>query len=480
VTSTLPQAPRRRLGTDRLGPPAAVIGVVSALICLAFWPGHMSSDTLLMISQAAGDAPISDQHSPLLIWLWSLGWPIGLRPGAILVLQVGVFMVGAYLVARAAFSRLGSAVAASLIAISPPVLGYLGTLSRDAWFIGLLLVCFGLLIRALRVDAVQAKRSLVLCAVAAVLCLATRQNAAAAVFLVAVALAAWVLGPRLAGRRPVVRAGAALGAGLLATVLAMGALLGGARLAGVEQARPQQQLYIYDLAAISLRQERSLFPPDVYAGDLETLAVQSSIDSPVPLIFGPDAGIPVPRPPDQVSELGEAWREAVVDHPRTYLGVRWDAWMHQLSIGAPPVFVFHPGIDSNELGYEIAIPALNEVATDYLRLFVSNEFLDGGVVFTVWVYLLLCGVAAVILLPRPGAPRIVGLLALSAWTYQAGLFFGTMATQYRFEYPVVVIGLLSTAVAVRVLVAERSPPPELSPADEPSPPAARPTAIASG
>ena len=200
----------------------------------------------------------------------------------------------------------------------------------------------------------------------------------------------------------------------------------------------------------------------------------------MPLIFGPDAGIPVPRPPDQVSELGEAWREAVVDHPRTYLGVRWDAWMHQLSIGAPPVFVFHPGIDSNELGYEIAIPALNEVATDYLRLFVSNEFLDGGVVFTVWVYLLLCGVAAVILLPRPGAPRIVGLLALSAWTYQAGLFFGTMATQYRFEYPVVVIGLLSTAVAVRVLVAERSPPPELSPADEPSPPAARPTAIASG
>ena len=77
---------------------------------------------------------------------------------------------------------------------------------------------------------------------------------------------------------------------------------------------------------------------------------------------------------------------------------------------------------------------------------------------------------------------LVGALGLTALTYQSGLFIGTMATQYRFEYPVVVVGMLVTVIGVKALVdrRRRGREPEVSRPAAPPRPAEAPTATVSG
>ena len=474
------QAARRSRALGFLAFGIAATGFL--VICVCFWPGHMSADTLLMIDQASGRLAISDQHSPFLIWLWSLAWPLGLRPPGILAIQVATFLLGAYLVARAAFGRIGASIVAVAIALSPPVLGYLGTISRDAWFTALLLTCFGLLILSTRRVGRASNVALALAALAGLLALTTRQNAAPAVALAFAALLLLLPIARLRSLRPWRRGLAALVGGTALTIVLAGLVVAGGRAAGVDQVRPEQQLYIYDLAQLSIRDGRSLFPESVYpSGDVATLAATSSVDSPVPLLFGPDAPIPVPLSDAQVDDLQEAWLDEIKDEPRNYLDLRIDAFGHQLALDGPPVFVFHPGIDANARGYEIEFNRANDVATDYLGLF-ADENLNGGLIERPWIYLVLA-IAAGILLLRSAMPLpLVGALGLTALTYQSLLFIGTMATQYRFEYPVVVVGMLVTVVAVKALVDRRRRGGEaaVSPPAAPPRPAEAPTATVSG
>ena len=470
--STVGNEARRQHALGFLALGIGALGFLVVTVC--FWPGHMSADTLLMIDQASGVLPITDQHSPFLIWLWSLAWPLGIGPAEVFAVQVAVFLLGAYLVARAAFGRLGASIVAVCVALSPPVLGYLGTISRDTWFVGLLLLCFGLLILSTRRQGRAATLALALAALAGFLAVTTRQNAAPAVALAFAALILLLPIARLGRMRPWVRGTVALAAGSALALVLVGLVVAGGRAAGVDQVRPQQQLYIYDLAQLSIREGRSLFPESVYpSGDVATLEATASVDSPVPLIFGPDAPIPVPLSDEQVDDLEQAWTDQVTGEPLDYLDLRIDAFGHQLALEGPPVFVYHPGIDPNPSGYAIEFSRANDVAIDYLQLFADDTYLNGGLIERPWVYLLL-GIAAGVFLLRSAMPLpLVGALGLTALTYQSGLFIGTMATQYRFEYPVVVVGLLVTVIAVKALVdRRRRPAPETavsSPVAQPRP-----------
>jgi len=455
------------------------------LFALAFWPGHMNGDTLAMLDEASGDVPLNDHHSPLLVWIWSLGWPIGLRPGVILVLQIAAFLSAAYLVARVGFGRLGAAIVAIAVALSPPVFGNLALVGRDVWFLDFLLLAFGCLAYAVRAPA-RRRPALIAAVVFAVLCLFARQNAAAAIIVFAVALAAILLSGRLERGR-VLRVVAVAGAAVVGVVAALAFQLGSTKAVGADARHPEQYVYLYDLAGLSVREGESHFPRDVYpSGDVTTLAAQSSLDTIIPLAFGSGAAVPMPRPDDQVSEMRDAWLDEVESEPREYLEWRWDAFEKQIGVTGPGVWIFHPGIDPNEDGYHIAIPALNDVAVEYQELF-ADQYLNGHTFQLAWFYLLLALCAMVVLFVVPGPPRIVGALALSTWTYQVGVFFGTMGTQWRFEFPVAAVSLCAAAVAAKVaydrIRGERREPAEerpLSEAGEPTRPAEVPTASASG
>jgi hypothetical protein len=107
-------------------------------------------------------------------------------------------------------------------------------------------------------------------------------------------------------------------------------------------------------------------------------------------------------------------------------------------------------------GFPFRFPALNDAAFDYMQVFGDQqsplEPIDGGPVFAVWVYLLVALAGAVVLLrrSRPWPLLTVGAMALSALTHQVGVFFAVMHNAYRFEFPCVVVGMLTAAVLVRL------------------------------
>ena len=151
--------------------------------------------------------------------------------------------------------------------------------------------------------------------------------------------------------------------------------------------------------------------------------------------------------------------DQIEDDPLQYLDWRIDAFGRQIGLDAPGVFVYHPGIDPNQRGYEIEFTRANDIVTGYQELFTDSDN-DGQVFHRAWTYLLVSIFAAIVLLRRSVAParRTVGAMALGNLTYQAGLFLGTMGTQWRFEFPVAAVTIVAAAVAIKELVDRRREP----------------------
>ena len=419
-----------------------------AIVVIGFFPGYMNADSLIQIDQARGAGPLTDQYAPLIDWLWKLGWPLGLRPGAVLCLQVAAFLAGTYLVLRTVMRPLGASIATALIALFPPVLGQLGLLGRDTWFTALLVLGFGLIALAVRAGPRPAHWPLALAAVTLLLALAARQNAAPAVLCAAILGSVVVLGPRLASRRRLIAVGVPVLAGLALTLggLALNSLA--VRAIGPLRAHPDQYVYAYDLGHLSLDRDRILIPASVYpAQDLAAIETTLTYETMIPMISGPAAPLPMALPSDQVSRLRSAWWDEVRADPGAYLSHRLDAWAHQISLVGPPHIVNHPGIDASYLGYVIEFTRANDVLAGYLALFADDAF-DGGLLQRPWLYLVLGALIVALLIGRrdPAARLAVALIS-AAWAYQVGLLFGASAVQYRYEFPAVTLVVIGAAVA---------------------------------
>jgi hypothetical protein len=427
------------------------------VIGFGFWPGHLNADSLIQVAQARDDVPITDHYTPILVWLWDLFWPLGLRPGAMLILQNLTFAIGSYLILRIVLRPIWASTAAALVMLSPPVLGQLGLVGRDTWFIALLLLCFGLVAFAAR-DPRRQAWALAGAGAAGFLCLASRQNAAAAVAIAVIAAVFIVLGPSLRVRRRPTRIGAPIALGLALTLATVLLQLAAVRVAGTPQARPEQVLFLYDLAAFTRRDGVSAFPRSVYpSGAVAAIGATSSLDDIIPMISGEAAPFHYPLPDDQIDALREKWIDTVTSRPLDYLDIRFDAWLRQINLTAPPLVAYDPGIDPNPWGYHIEFDTANDVVTGYEDVFSGGGYLglNGSIVHRAFIYLMLAGVVAIVLIRRGGAAAVVGALALSGWTYQAGILLGTMGSNYRYEFPVVAIAILATIVAVGLAVRER-------------------------
>jgi hypothetical protein len=435
----------------------AILLIPVVLVGLSFWPGHMSADTLTEIEQV-DRADFTNQHAPLLLALWSPLWDLGVGPGWVLAGQIVTFVVGVYLLLRTTFGRVSAATIALVISLSPPVFGMLGTLGRDTWFTALLLVTFGLTVRAAQRPWPQRGAYLAFALAGAWLSLATRQNAAAAVVLACIVMAALVLERRRERRdggvssSPVRRLIVATAVGVALTFALVGTQFAGSAVIGVHNSHPEYPLYLYDVAAISARERENLFPREVLPQrGIRVIDANYHIDSMLAWGYLPNSPFKVPLSEPAGRALADSWREAVLDHPLAYLDARVDLWLRQISVTRDAMWIYHPVIDPNTRGLVVEFPELNRIANDYEQAF-ANDNLDGGAVFTVWAYLIVALTTAIVLLRRRRgwALTTVGALAVAALTYQIGLFIGAMGTQYRFELPAVVIGMLGAAILIKL------------------------------
>ncbi len=436
--------------------PVTILLMPVAILLLSFWPGHMSADTLVQIDQVAGGY-LTNQHAPLLLALWTPLWDLGIGPGWVLTAQVSAFAAGCYLLLRATLGRLAAALGASAIVLFPPVFGNLGILGRDAWFVSTLLLAFGCAATAARRTGRARVAWLAGIVLMSWLCLAARQNAAAAVALALVALVALLL-PAWASRRRLVAV--AVAGGLALTLGLMGMQVVAQNALGVQDVNPEQYLYMYDLGALSHDEHRNLFPRSVLFGDISDIEARWNKDSMAALVYPSDAPIhPWPLPEPRERALASTWRSQIGKDPLAYLNERARLWLRQVSVTRDPVWIYHPVIDPNNREFAVRFSGPNRAAKRYVEAFAINENLDGGPLFWVWPYLLACAALAVVLLRRRSAPVLVlGALALAAVTYQSGLFVGAMGTVFRFEFPIVVIAVVTAVAACGLLVRRGAPP----------------------
>ena len=422
----------------------------------------MNADSLTQIDEVR-TGNVSDRHAWLLAELWRAVWPLGVGTVWVLTATVISFVVGSYLVLRAALGPIAAASGAAVVALLPQNFGALGLLGRDMWFTALLLLAFGMLVYSAEQTGRVRTALLAGSVAAAVLAQSSRQNSITAmvIFFLACALVVAERGskerdtrwPRCGAMR---RVGTFVLAGFASTIAVAGALAVMKPALGVKEAHSEQWLYIYDLAALSERQDRLLLGPEAYpANDLRLLEERFTPDNVTTIVVPPNPVVPTPLSERGLEEVSEEWREAVFGSPVDYLAVRWNLFLRQIAVTQPPTQVYHPVIDGNSFGFTIRFPGANGVAKGYVEAFADDR-LNGNLLHATWLYLLISLVAAVILLSaRRIALKLVGLMALTAIAYQAGLFLGAMGVGLRLEDPVRPVALLAAIVAAVHFVEQR-------------------------
>lgn len=461
---------------ERRLPALVVLVVACALVAGAYWPGHMSSDSFTMWGQAVGREPIGDWHAPIFVMAW---WLVGrVYGGVALIMLAGVagMTLGVYGVLRVAFQRFYAALAALAVLVMPPVLSFVGVISRDVWFVDFLLLTVG----CIRLAHVRRSRAWL---ALALLCLwfavAARQNGVFTAFVFGAAVVAvgrqmpaaagrrwWRWRPvraqrathrvRSKGRIPLRRAVAFVGWWLVAPGLVVIAIvvsqLALVAFGPVRSLHPEQAVYIYDLAGLSVRTDKLLLEPAIYPKqDLVLLQENWNPNDLGGLLFAKDPLVRFWLGPGEVARLRDRWLVEVRDNPVEWLSMRFDVFRRQSAIGQPSLWVTHPGIDPNPFGVRVRFEEPHEVLQNYLDLFI-DESNNGNHLFDPAPYGVIGLLVAGVGLRRRWPGRLAGWLGLGVVVYTLTPLAPTTGATYRYSYFTVVGGSLCALVALRWVV----------------------------
>lgn len=421
--------------------PWAILCVPVTFVLLAWWPGHMSADWFRMYGEAR-TGRYTDWGAQLASGLIRLSLPLGGGPAWVLVAQTFAFAIGLYGVFRAILSPTRAALAAAALMLAPQTFGFISALWRDVWFTeAMLLAVAAIVAGAHSPDVRRRRRWLVLSLIALFGAVAARQNA---IFAIPPVLLAWIAvwHGDTAPRIPSVRR---LAASMVVSIALVIVHSGVSSLLKPADSWPQAYWYLYDVAAVSARTGEDLIPPSLLTGS--EADVRAAFNPLAVEAFAGPANRPLrfPRSEREMKELQDAWRRAIVEHPVSWLRVRWTTFSYQTALVAPATWAYHPFIDPNPYGFAPSNPELDEAGRSYVDAFNAPNN-NGGPLQTVWLYLVVAGVSAWFLVRSADAGRrILGWLAVAALTYQVGLFLAAMGAQFRLEFPAVMWATIAGA-----------------------------------
>lgn len=296
---------------------AALLGL--ALMFWLAWPGYFTYDSASQLAQARGLLPLGDVHSPLMTLTWrglDRLWPY---PGAMFALiSVGYWFALAALVWRLFARTTWRWGVFALAAVWPPLFVTMCHVWKDcAMTAALLAAC--VCIARFRRSAGRAWIFLALVWLAIACCL--RHNAITAI----APLALWLCWPR--DGWPTARVGwraFALAAGLSMVLLAIPPIF--ARAVGAAPGHPWSAVALWDVAAVSIRENRMLIPPRLLrrpttVADLaHDFSPLTNVDTFLPgrIKLGYDSDYTA----QDVAAVWDAWLDVIVHHPRAYLAHR--------------------------------------------------------------------------------------------------------------------------------------------------------------
>ena len=416
-------SPRAR----RLAPWLAALLGLGAVLAL-FWPGYLSWDSAYVWWQAR-HGELDPTQPPVMTRTWSLARAVLPDPGGMWLLQLLPLWAGLALFANAVG---GGAVRRVIVVLSlggwPPLLALQPHLWKDLWTLG----GFALAVGALAVDLRAAHRGWRLLALGALaLACAFRMNALAG----ALPLLAW-----MAWREARACAWPRVAATAATAALALG-IAGLGALANHVPGRAVPMwpaLAMWDLAAVSIAEDRNLFPPDWVDPAMTVADLRRD--------FSPYVNVPSFRSgqlrlnfyydytPAQFDALREAWLALPREHPRAYFAHRWTLSRALLGLDArahPDYLVLQPGV----VTFRDNPPLARREDPPHLRLQARLDRLVDTPLFAPAAYLL---AALGLLAHLAWRRRVVGLAALGATVAVSSLALalplGLLAPSSDFRY----------------------------------------------
>lgn len=293
-----------------------------ALTVWAFYPGLMSPDSLANL-MGGRENLIHDINSPVMSYVWGMLDRIIPGPALLFVLQNAVFWAAAAIFWRTLERKsFGLALAIVLLGLLPQVLSQLTTVWKDVGLGACLFLTTALVYQA---NETKNKIALFLSPMFLFYGYAARLNALPAILPIAVwsgFVAARLFEIEKKRVVPIFIGGAyfvALSAAVYFVTY---------RITDGRTVYPAQQIFLYDLAAISAEEDEALFPEYVLKYEnfsLETLKHRYNTRAASDLIFpdipqpGDSAVLPLTENAKNISDLRSKWLEAVAAHPSSYL-----------------------------------------------------------------------------------------------------------------------------------------------------------------
>jgi hypothetical protein len=419
----------------------------------------MTPDSLASFSNGRENS-FSDINSPLMSWIWGRFDSVVPGPALIFVMHLAIFWIAAALFwVTTATRSLWLGIALVSFGLMPHILAQTVVVWKDV-ALGVSLFMSVALLYFARVR--ESKTALVLSIVFLFYASAARLNALPAVLPIAiwsgfVALEIFDIEKR--------RITAALvGLGYFA-LLALGVYVVNGQLTEWKDEHPFQQIYLYDLAAISVERNEPVFPEYIRNDpnfSFEVVRARYNERSVGDLIFPniPNRGdlppLRLTKDREELKGLRDLWLDAVSADPMTYLKHR--ARIFAQLVGLSPAITgpyVAEGFANNPPEFRGNENAGYQVALTYFGLFrrpFPQTFFHRAV-----VWIIVCVVLGYLAMRR-GFQKdwdLVFVLAASAVLFIAAYFPTTPSTEFRYLFWPAIASAVATIFGIYILRTER-------------------------
>ena len=438
------------------------------LICLtgffvsiaAFYPGFMSPDSIDNFNSGR-QGIFRDIASPVMSYLWGLLDTIIPGPALMFLLQTFLFWCGCAIFWYAARTKhILLRLLLVLFGFMPQIISQLTTVWKDVQLAAALFFVSALLYLARQTKSVL---PILITPFFLFYGYAVRLNAAAAVLPLAVWTAIVLYEIFSKGtffKRKIIYA-SLLGI-IYFLALTFGVYLVNEKLIEGKTVYPAQQIFLYDLAAISIDRNEPLFPDYVLSEpgfSLENIKTGYNLRSVNSLIYGnyPKQGDPpllkLTQNSEEITDLKSLWFEAVSENKMSYLRHRFFVFA-QLN-GFTRQTVSNPywdsGYNSNPPEFRSEPNLLNKMLMKYFSLFKKYFFFRGYF----WLALCFVFIYQAIKHKFQAEWQMVFFLSLSSILYNFAYFPTTPSTEFRYIFWSELAAAIAAIFAVYLILKER-------------------------
>lgn len=428
--------------------PFALLLLTIILITFLFWPGFLSSDSIYQLQQAI-NGNYSDHHPPLMAMYWSLFLWLKVGPEPMLITNQMLLLISSYNIIKSMGNRRLLSCLVPLIVIFPHVSAYSGAVLKDVMF-GLCYLCGSSFL--IKNNLTENKLNLYEFFIIFLVILFGTSVKYQSIFVLPF-FSLWF------GFTQYKNIYKAILLALLFFTMILGSkyLITNSRSEKVNPSHSWQLVKLYDLAGISLKADKELFPEFIINNSNYsfTYVKNNYSNNRVDELLGWNSTTQGPLFPGKNSQernmILKYWQNSVRSYPLFYLQHRFSLWFNIFE--KTPIKSLDEIIGKNNLPNSI-FNIINFIDSNII-LKTMYEILKECTKFK--YYLILIILYLIIALKFRYDPAALPLLfmMLCSISLMASLFVFSMASDFRYIYMSVIMLHFSHPVALNLFLRKR-------------------------